>query len=430
MAAETQTIHSKTQVQLRHSIGYALQDMRIGAPSTNLETTTLGCPYLLEPDDYYSEPAWEIHFYADDRIGDTREITDFVNTNGVLTWSPAVTTAPAAADLFELHRRFTVAQYNDAINRAIDMASDVYLKHNVDETLILMAYKKGEQRAMKREYDIPAGFDYIRDVYIEASGTHSLIDCETVWTDVDSGGAVAAALDDDDYQEGSNSMKLTVADTISDGDIIASYDLSAAEDLSMYQKISFWIWASGALAAADLKLLMAADSAVATPIETISLPAVAANTRTFVRCTLAAPASDTAILSIGFEYDANTKANVIHIDDIRAVLDGQPRFAEPLDRRSWSIVKATTPLLKLHSDVGITPGKALRLVGQTHQAILTADTSTCIIPPRFIIQQALADLQQSVQEFDAMKIAQTEADKELKKMRVKVVPGSKAAKEF
>lgn len=428
MAAETQTIHLKTQVQLRHSIGYALQDMRIGAPSTDLATTTLGCPYLLEPDDYYSEPAWEIHFYADARIGDTRDITDFANTNGVLTWSPAVTTAPTSADLFELHRRFTIAQYNDAINRAIDMASDVYLKHNVDETLVLMAYKKGEQRAMRQEYEIPAGFDYIRDVFIEASGTHKLIDCEEVWTDLDTD--VTGVLDDDDYQEGSNSMKFTVGAGIANGDVIGSFDLSAAEDLSMYQKISFWIKVSVAVAAADLCLLLDDTSGCGSAIETISLPAITANTWTLVRSTLAVPASDTAILSIGLEYNANKAANVIKLDDFRAVLAGQPRFSEPLDRRSWSIVKASTPLLKLHSEVGITPGKALRLVGQTHQAVLTGDASTCIIPPRFIVQQSLADLHQSVQEFDDMKIAQTEADKELKKMRVKVVPGSKAVKEF
>ena len=427
MAVETQTIHSKTQVQLRHSIGYALQDMRIGIPGTDLATSTLGCNTLLEPDDYYSEPAWELHFYAGARIGESREVTDFANTNGVITFAP-VTTTPTSADLFELHRRFTTAQYNDAINRAIDMASDVYLKHNVDEALVLMAYKKGEQRAMKREYEIPAGFDYIKDVYIEASGTHELIDCETVWTDLDTD--VTAALDDEDYQEGSNSVVLTVGAAIDDGDVIGSYDLSAAEDLSMYKKISFWIKVSVAVAAADLCLLLDNTSGCGTPIETIELPAITANTWTLVRSTLAVPASDTAILSIGLEYNANNGANVIKIDDIRAVLDGQPSFSEPLDRRSWSIVKASTPLLKLHSDVGITPGKALRLVGQTHQAVLTGDASTCIIPPRFIVQQALADLHQSVQEFDQMKAAQIAADKELKKMRVMVIPGSKAVKEF
>jgi len=422
--AETQTIHSKTQVQLRHSIAYALKDIRIGIPGTDLTTSTFGCNTLLEADDYYNY--WDCHFYAGPRIGESREVTDFANTNGKVTFAP-VTTAITAPDLFELHRRHTTAQYNDAIDRAIDRASDVYLKHNVDETLILESYKKGEQRAMKREYDIPAGFDYIKDVFIEVSGTHGLIDCEAVWTvDTD----VTGVLDDDDYQEGSNSMKCTVGAGISDGDVIGYADLSAAEDLSMYKKISFWIKASVALAAADLCLLLDDTSGCGSAIETISLPAVVANTWTFVRCTLAVPASDTAILSIGFEYNANSGANVIKIDDIRAVLDGQPRFSEPLDPRSWSIVKDSTPLLKLDSGVGITPGKALRLTGQTHQAVLTGDASTCVIPPRFIIQQSLAELHQAVQEFDQMKIAQDEADKELKKMRTKVIAGSKAVKEF
>jgi len=422
--AETQTLFAIARSALRQSVSLACNDLTLVTPDSG-NATTLVDANLPEANDYYNKQ--DLAIYAGTHKDNVRAISDWDLTSHTLTFA-TLTTAVDTTDLAELHVKFTTAQYNDVINRAINKAADIYLHHNVDETLVLEAYKKGEQRAMKREYEIPAGFDYIKDVFIEASGTHALIDCEAVWTDLDTD--VTAALDDEDYQEGSNSMKFSVGAGISDGDVIGSKDLSAAEDLSMYQKISFWIKASGALAAADLELLLAADSAVATPIETIELPAVTANTWTFVRATLAAPASDTAILSIGFEYDANKKANVIWIDDIRAVLDGQPRFEKPLDSRSWSIIKASTPLLKLDSSVGVTPGRALRLTGQTHQAVLSLDADTCAVPPEFIIDQALAFLYLSKSEYvEEAKMMQALADIEKSRMRVMVRPGSKAVKE-
>jgi len=423
--AETQTLFTTARYLLRQSISNACNDLTLVTPDSG-DATSLVDANLPEADDYYNKQ--DLAFYAGDNTDKVRAVTDWVLDTHTLSFA-TVTTAVDAADLAELHVKFTTSQYNDAINRAINKAADVYLVHNVDETLILMAYKEGETRAMKREYDIPAGFDYIKDVFIEASQTHGLIDCEEVWTDLDA--AVTAALDTKDYQEGSNSIKFTVADTISNGDVIGSKDLSAAEDLSVYKKISFWIKASSAVAAKDLELLLAANSAVETPIETIELPALVANTWTFVQSTLAAPASDTAILSIGLEYDDNKKANTIWIDDIRAVLDGQPRFDKPLDPRSWSIVHDTTPLLKLNMGVGITPGKALRLTGQTHQAVLSLDATACAVPPEFIVQQALAFLYQSKPEYaEEMKLAQALADMEKSKMRTMVRVGSKAVKEF
>lgn len=423
---ETQTLYAVYRYELRQSIASACGDLILVTPdSGGAGKTDLVDANLPEADDFYNY--WSLGFYAGDNIDLIRAVTDWVLSTHTLSFA-TVTTQVDTADLAELHRKFTMEQYNDAINRAIRRSQRFFKYPNVDETLHLMAYKLGDARYMQREYSIPSGFDYLTDVWVESTQRYLLEDCDVEWTGVDTD--VTQEVDDVDYQEGGGSIKFTVGTGISNGDVIAYKNLSSAEDLSPYKKISFWITVSSALAAADLCLLLDNTLGCGSPLETISLPAVEANTRTFVECTLANPASDIAIASIGFEYNANKKANIIWFDDIRAVMDGQPRFDEPLDKRLWSIVHASTPLLKFHNEVGITPGKALRLEGWKHQATITSDASTCAVPPDFIIQQALAYLLQSKPEYDAeMKAAQAMAEDEKRNIKVFVNPGSKSVHE-
>ena len=425
--AETDTRFANYRYTLRQALSHRVDDCLLVTPDSG-EATNLVDANLTDEDDYYN--GWSLWFYAGDNINKERTPSDWDLGTNTLTFA-TVTTAVDTADLAELHRKFTAARYNTVINDAINVAADFFLIPAVDETLVVHAWKEGESRVLRREYDIPSGFDYIDAVYIESSETHELIDCEAVWADLDTD--VIGALDNDDYQEGSNSMKFAVGAGISDGDVIGSKDLSAAEDLSMYQKIAFWIKASSALAAGDLCLLLDDTSGCGSAIETIELPAITANTWTFVRCTLAAASSDTAILSIGFEYNANSGANTIWVDDIRAVLQGQPYFAkmDKLDHRDWSIIPDSTPKLKIHRGVTLAPGSAIRLVGQTHQGVFTTDatTETCAVPPEFIIQQAMAFLHQSKGQREDMAAAQIMADAQRRKIQVKPRPFARAVKE-
>jgi len=426
MANETQTLYAVYRYELRQSIAAACGDLLLVTPdSGGAGKTDLVDANLPEADDFYNY--WSLIFYAGDNIDVIRAVTDWVNNTHTLSFA-AVTAQVDTADLAELHRKFTSEQYNDAINRAIRRSQRFFKYPNVDETLHLEAYKLGESRYMKREYSIPSGFDYISDVWLESTQRYGLEDCDAEWTAVDTD--VTQAEDDNDFQEGGASIKFTVAADISNGDVIAYKTLSSSEDLSPYKYISFWFKSSVALAAADLCLLLDNTTGCTSPLETISFPAITADTWTFVTLTLANPLSDTAITDIGLEYNANKQAAVFWIDDIRAVLDGQPRFNYPLDRRLWSIVHASTPLLKFDKEVGITPGKAVRLEGWTHQGTISSDASTCAVPPDFIIQQSLAYLLQSKPEYDAeMKAAQALAEEEKRNIKVFITPGSKAVHE-
>ncbi len=425
--SETQTLYAVYRYEIRQSISLAAGDLVLVTPDSGGagKTDLVDANLVEETDDYYKYHS--LIFYAGDNIDLIRTVSGWTAATHTLAFA-AVTAQVDTADLAELHRKFTSEHYNDCINRAIRRSWRFFHYANVDETLHLMAYKKGQARYMQREYDIPSGFDYITDILFEKTQRYALIDCDEEWTGVDTD--VTQAVDDDDYQEGGGCIVFTAGAGIGNGDVIAYKDLSSAEDLSMYKKISFWIKVSTAVAAADLCLLLDDTAGCVSAIETISLPAITADTWTFVECTLASPADDTAIASMGFEYNANAGANVIKVDDVRAVLDGQPRFDIPLDKRSWDIVHASTPKIKFHNEVGITPGKAIRIEGWAHQDVLTSDADTCAVPPDFIINQALAYLYQKTPEYaDEQKMAQGFAEEERKNIKIYIPAGSKAVHE-
>ena len=79
-------------------------------------------------------------------------------------------------------------------------------------------------------------------------------DCDEVWdeyTDAD----VTVSVDTTDKQEGSASVKLVVAGTVSTGDILATEAISSL-NLSNYRRIKLWIKADTAVASGDLQLLL------------------------------------------------------------------------------------------------------------------------------------------------------------------------------
>lgn len=424
--AETQTLHTKYQYQLRQSASMALGDCITGT-ATGGTAVTFVDTNLNETDDIINN--WDFAVYSGTHIGKRRTVTNWDQATHTGT-IPTVTTNIDTTDLYELHHKFTTAKYDDMINRAIDLARDYYLKTTVDETLYMQYFKYGTLRLPKREYDIPTGFDFISEVYLSSNAPYQIENCDIVWSElVDA--AVTVVADDVDYQEGSACNKFSVGAGIGDGDLIATQAITSI-DLSPYAKIQFWIKASTATAAADLKLSLDNTAACATPLETLSIGALTANAWSLQTLTLANPLSDTAIISVGLEYHANSGANTIWIDDICLLKTGEPRFDEhdKIDRNSWSIVHSSTPQLKLNLDVPITAARHLRIVGQVSQAVLTADTSTCFIDPEFIIQQVCAFAYQASQDWDAMAVAQRLADGHKHRARVVPLPGSRAVKEI
>ncbi len=144
-------------------------------------------------------------------------------------------------------------------------------------------------------------------------------DCEDAWNE-QSGTGVTAEVDAVDFKVGSGAAKFTMT-TETGVEIIASEVISIAS-LASYQRITAWVKSSINLAAGDVQLLLDEHAMCASPLETLNIPALVANTWTHISIDLANPATDLLLTSIGLKQAVDKGAFIFQIDDIRAVKSG------------------------------------------------------------------------------------------------------------
>ena len=114
--------------------------------------------------------------------------------------------------------------------------------------------------------------------------------------------------------KGSASNKFVIAAGASAGDIAT--DSITSVNLAKYDYIEFWIKSTVATSAGNLKILLDDSASCASPIETLNVPALTANTWKYCRVALSNPHTDTAIISVGLEYipdyrEINTYSKII-----------------------------------------------------------------------------------------------------------------------
>jgi hypothetical protein len=142
--------------------------------------------------------------------------------------------------------------------------------------------------------------------------------CEAAWDELVDADVTASA-DAVDFKVGTKSCKLAVADGCGAGDILATDAIAVAVSLAAVTHVGAWVKSSVALDAGDLQLLLDNTASCASPLETLDIPALVANTWTRVNLALVAPASDTAIVSIGVKMAVDSGAFNFWIDDIRGI---------------------------------------------------------------------------------------------------------------
>tara|TARA_Y100000310_G_scaffold328100_1_gene395622 strand:+ start:15221 stop:16444 length:1224 start_codon:yes stop_codon:yes gene_type:complete len=283
----------------------------------------------------------------------------------------------AVGDTYEMwERHFNPTDIEGFINQAIiDVTGQVY---DPEEDISL----KGDGNITR--FAIPTALDMINRVDYRASVSFTKIDlAEVAWT---AGSNVTASVDSKDKKQGTNSAKLVLAAGVSAGDVIAYEDFTAI-NLSEHTHVEFWIKCTIATIAADLKLLLDNTSGAVSPLETLSLPALVADTWTFVRLALANPETDTAIISVGLEDDTDIGAATVWIDDIRAVTDATEVWGT-LPRHLWRIDHEARTLVMTNGG-RITVGERLiKLVGGGKPVLLEADATVSEIDDWYVISRA------------------------------------------
>ena len=181
---------------------------------------------------------------------------------------------------------------------------------------------------------LPIGSKPIRDIYtagvpavtdgkgvvMMALGVQEslvLDDCEDAW-DEDVPANFTVSLDAADKMVGTSSVKVDIAAAAAADSILCEV-VAPGTALPKFTHLEFWIKCSIATTAGDFKIHLDDTAKCANAIEVLNVPALVANTWTHVRLALATPQLDSAIISLGLEYDVDIGACTVHLDDFRAV---------------------------------------------------------------------------------------------------------------
>ena len=374
-------VQGRTRAQIRQSIGYNLGAVYVSSASGNGSTTTIVDSSLIGADDNHNGK-WVVFNDVDGTSGQVTRVSDYTSSSTTLTLSPAIAASSATDDTYELwDDEYSPTALNDFINQAIIDASDRIF----DPVESLALHTDGHQL----RFDIPSGLSMLQNIYyrnsVESKQLHACATTFDETTDSD----ITQALDTKDRRQGTQSLKLTIAAGLSAGDFITDSITSA--DISGYDYIEMWVKSTVATSSGNLKLHLDNGTVTAdgNDLESLNIPALSADTWTFVRISMSNPESDTSIVSIGLEYDSDLGACTVWMDDIRVVRNDSAVWGQ-IPKSLWRIDKESQDIVLDRYVHGIAPYKLLKLVGGDKPALLTADTSTPEIPDQYLIAQGTA----------------------------------------
>ena len=371
-------VQGRTRKQLRQSIGNNLGAMRTGTAYDAGSTTTLISLSLVGGDDNYNGKWLTVADVTNSNNTETRIISDYTASAYRLTVQQAYSFATAAGDTFEIwDAQYRPEVIEEFINQAIiDATGQAY---DPVEDVSLHA----DNRNMR--FDIPANISIINHLYYRSKVTFTTLhSCnaefdETVDTDI------TVTVDTEDKKRGTGSNKFVIAGAATGGEIAT--DSIASKDISKYDYLECWVKSTVATSAGNLKILLDDSASCASPKETLYVPALTANTWTYVRMALANPETDTAIISIGLEYDSDLGACQVRLDDIKVVQNDTAEWTI-FPKHLWKIDRSARDLILSDSgrlEAGYT---LLKITGGDKPALLTTETATSEVDDSYIIARA------------------------------------------
>ena len=372
-------IQGRTRQQLRQSIGYNLGALTAATVTSNGSTTTL-IDNLVRGGDDSQNGKWIYYTTSGSNSEKVTRVSDYVQSSTTMTLSPALAASTAADDTYEVwDDAYSPSIINEFINQAIIDATG----HAYDPVEKLDLHGDGHSARL----DIPSGISMVSRVdYRAAVDSVDIHDSESTFdekTDSD----FTQSLDTQDRKSGNSALKFVIAAGASAGDFVT--DSISSLDLSKYDTLEFWIKSTVATSAGNLKILLDDTASCASPLETLSVPALTADTWKFCRVSLANPETDSAIISVGFEYDSDLGACTVWLDEVKAVRNDSAIWAT-LSRRAWRLDKEAADLVLTMDGRQSVGSRLIKLVGGDKPALLTADSTATEVDDQFVIAKATA----------------------------------------
>ena len=368
-------IQGRTLKQLRQAVGFNLGALHTGTAYDAGSNTTLISLTFVGGDDSYNGKWIAVADASNSDSTEFRIISDYTASAYRATLQQQLSFATAAGDSYEVwDEPYKPENINEFINQAIvDSTGLVY-----DPIENISLHGDGKQT----RYDIPSGISQISKIeYRNKISFTRLHDCGSTF-DEKTDGDFTQSLDTKDKKQGTQALKMVIASGASAGDFVT--DSITSKNISGYDYIEMWVKSTVATSAGNLKLLLDDSASCASPLETLSIPALSADTWTFVRMQLSTPELDTAIISVGLEYDSDLGACTVWIDDIAAVKNDTAEWST-LDRRLWKIDKEARDLILLRDGQDAIGYSLIKIVGGDKPATLSSETDTTEIPERYVI---------------------------------------------
>ena len=379
-------VQGRTREQLRQSIGYNLGALKAGTATGGTTETLIDTKTLRGGNDTYNGKLILITDASDGTTQDTPFIDDYTASSTTIAFQHALSFTVASGDSYEIwNEPYDPSIIHDFINQAIiDATGQAYDPvENPDMSSSPHTALHADGNVLR--FDIPSNISIINHIYYRSSVSFTeLHACNTAFDEtVDSD--ITVSVDTQDKKHGTGSNKFVIAAGASAGDIAT--DSITSKNISKYDYLECWIKSTVATSAGNLKILLDDSASCASPIETLSVPALSADTWTYVRIALANPETDTAIISIGLEYDSDLGACQVRLDDIK-VVENDTAIWEIFPKHLWKLDRSSRDLI-ITQDGKFAAGYAmLKITGGDKPALLSADSGTTEIDDSYIIARA------------------------------------------
>tara|TARA_R100000808_G_scaffold4362_2_gene14459 strand:+ start:5867 stop:7153 length:1287 start_codon:yes stop_codon:yes gene_type:complete len=379
-------VQGRTRKQLRQSIGYNLGALKVGNATGGTNNTLIDVNTFRGGDDTYNGKLVLVTDASDGTTQTTQYVNDYTASNNTIQFQQNASFTVASSDEYELwDEPYDPAVIHDFINQAIiDATGQAYDPvENPDMSSSPHTALFADGKVLR--FDIPSNISIINRLYYRSSISFTrLHSCNAAFDEtVDSD--ITVTVDTEDKKQGTGSNKFVIASGASAGDIAT--DSITSKDISKYDYLEGWIKSTVATSAGNLKILLDDSASCASPLETLSVPALSADTWTYFRVALANPETDTAIISIGLEYDADLNACQVRLDDLK-VVQNDTAIWEIFPKHLWKIDRSSRDLVLTDSGKFEAGYSMLKIVGGDKPALLSAETTATEVDDSYIIARA------------------------------------------
>ena len=379
-------VQGRTRKQLRQSIGYNLGALKVGNATGGTNNTLIDVNTFRGGDDTYNGKLVLVTDASDGTTQTTQYVNDYTASNNTIQFQQNASFTVASSDEYELwDEPYDPAVIHDFINQAIidvtGQAYDPIESPDMSSSPHTALFADGKTL----RFDVPSNISIINRLYYRSSISFSrLHSCNAAFDEtVDSD--ITVTVDTEDKKQGTGSNKFVIAAGASAGDIAT--DSITSKDISKYDYLEGWIKSTVATSAGNLKILLDDSASCASPIETLSVPALSADTWTYFRVALANPETDTAIISIGLEYDSDLGACQVRLDDLK-VVENDTAIWEIFPKHLWKIDRSSRDLVLTDSGKFEAGYSMLKIVGGDKPALLSAETTATEVDDSYIIARA------------------------------------------